>query len=630
MTALALVSVIPAAGSSPAVLLVGPAGTGEQYTSIQKAVDAAKPGDWILIKPGVYHEKGYSPNSNPHGKPPPAEVYIEKANLHLRGLDRGKVIVDGTNFSAGQPAGTSADLSSACPSDPALQDPGVPQAGGGRQTREGIMVWKVGGVSIENLTSCNSLSNEIWWNGGDGSGVLVPMSFHGDYISATSTFYKDAATRSAQYGIFTSNAGGPGVIDHSYASNMTDSSYYIGACRNCNTVLDHPHAENSALGLSSTNAGGNLMIQNGEWNLNRTGLVSNSQNNDDWPSPEQGQCVPPSVPPAGAGPNSCYVIRGNYIHDNNNPNTPGTGLTAVSAVGTGIELVGTQHISVIYNRIEKNGAWGVVTHDFPDPENSPDASGCQGGVPFSNPVQFVCYWFSRGNYVANNAFLDNGGFGNVTNGDIANNAPGLLDANGCARNATSCVPVASLDPNCFTGSTSGGSTTVKEWPPNLQEAPCPVGISDPALLTAQLVCSTGALSLFSPPGLPAAPPCPAGAAYPQRQATAATCGPDAQPTPANADPSTAVCFLPMSYTVRNDVSPPMPDHCAGVPANPWCPAEESAVLGANQGLPFTSAGLRWSASPVLLTTLAGLTSIALGSFIVGVRRWRRRRRAGSS
>ena len=43
--------------TSGAVLLVGTfhghAGT---YTSIQAAVDAARPGDWILVAPGDYHE----------------------------------------------------------------------------------------------------------------------------------------------------------------------------------------------------------------------------------------------------------------------------------------------------------------------------------------------------------------------------------------------------------------------------------------------------------------------------------------------------------------------------------------------------------------------------------------------
>ena len=30
---------------------------GTYYQTVQSAVDAAKPGDWVLIWPGVYHEK---------------------------------------------------------------------------------------------------------------------------------------------------------------------------------------------------------------------------------------------------------------------------------------------------------------------------------------------------------------------------------------------------------------------------------------------------------------------------------------------------------------------------------------------------------------------------------------------
>jgi hypothetical protein len=608
MVALALGTVVPAAGSAPHVLLVGPVGTeGAQYTSIQDAVNHASPGDWVLVAPGVYHEKGYSPTNNPGGKPTPAEVDITTPNLHLRGLNRDTVIVDGTNFSATQAAGTAPAGSPACSSDPKLQDPGVKQSGGNTQNRDGIVVWRTSGVSIENLTSCNSLSNEIWWNGGDGLGVQQAMSGSGDYISATSTFYSNA--RSAQYGIFTSDDGGPVVIDHSYANNMTDSSYYIGACRDCNTILNHPHAEYSALGLSSTNAGGNLVIENGEWNNNRTGLVSNAQNNDDWPSPEYGQCVS-TLPPPGAGPNSCYVIRGNYIHDNNNNNTPGSGLTSVSAVGTGVELAATQHISVINNRIENNGSWGVVTHDFPDPETGP--AQCAGGV--WNSLTGVCLWFSRGNYVANNQFKGNAFFGNPTNADIGNSAVGALDASACPRGNNGCVPAPNIDQNCFTSNTLSSATS--EWPPGLQEAPCPPGLTDPPLLTAELICATGAASLFTAGTPVSAPPCTLpGANYPQHDGI---CTAPGQQVTAADDPNTKLCFLPLSHTLDPAVNPTMPDPCAGIPANPWCPGDAvSTVLGAATVLPFTGTGGPLEVLPLVLAILGA------GIIVSGIA-WRRR------
>jgi hypothetical protein len=609
-----LMSAPAPAQAAPAVLLVGPWGTpNAQYSSIQTAVDHANPGDWILIAPGVYHEKGYSPTDGSR----PAEVNITTPNLHLRGMSRTGVIVDGTDYTScppGAPSGsrachTAPAGSPACSSDPSAQDPGVRDVHGNLHLREGIQVTKAAGVSIENLTSCNSLDNEIWWNNGDGGGVERPLPLHGDYITATSTFYKDAGSPSAQYGIFTSDVSGPSagtgvvvsIIDHSYANNMTDSAYYIGACRNCYQILDHAHAENSALGLSSTNAGGNLLIENGEWDLNRTGLVSNAQNNDDWPSPEYGQCVD-TPPPPGAGPNSCYVMRGNLIHDNNNPNTPGVGLTAVSAVGTGVELAATQHISVIDNRIYNQGAWGVVAHDFPDPETGP--AGCQGGVPVPNPAQLVCYFFSRGNYVSANHFTNDGFFGNLTNGDIANQAAGLLDASACPRNATACVPQTGpghIDPNCFTGNHLSSPTA--EWPPLMQETGC--HLSETAVLTAQLLCATGATSLFTSgvQSLPAPPACPTGAGYPQHDGN---CQSPAVLTPPG-DTVNGVCFLPLSYTLSTAVSPTMPNPCAGVPANAYCTTTAGALGTGGAVVPTTgSAGATVSgaAGPTALDAAA--------------------------
>src|SRR5439155_23019702 len=116
--------------------------------------------------PGTYHEKGTSD----------AGVYVNKPNIHIRGMNRNGVIVDGTNPGASQ----------SCTPNQAFQDLGG---------RNGIEVFKADGVSIENLTVCNYLNgpngdgNEIWWNGGDGSGQIGLGPFSGGYLSATSTFY---------------------------------------------------------------------------------------------------------------------------------------------------------------------------------------------------------------------------------------------------------------------------------------------------------------------------------------------------------------------------------------------------------------------------------------------------------
>src|SRR5205085_10141314 len=183
-------------------------------------------------------------------------VYITKSHVHLRGVNRNKVVVDGT-----KPGRKN------CSKNASDQDLG-PLNGKKRLGRNGVEVYKANGVTVENLTACNFLDgaggggNQSWFNGGDGSGKIGMGRFRGNYLSATTTYFQEGKPAGA-YGIFTSNARGPGLIKHSYASNMDDSSFYVGACRpDCHQVVDRVHAQGSTLGLSSTNVGGRLTIQN--------------------------------------------------------------------------------------------------------------------------------------------------------------------------------------------------------------------------------------------------------------------------------------------------------------------------------------------------------------------------------
>src|SRR5262249_56987127 len=66
-----------------------------QFHSIQAAVDAARPGDWILIAPGDYHERGDYTTHKPSDEAG-AGVLITTPNIHLRGLERNGVPVDAT------------------------------------------------------------------------------------------------------------------------------------------------------------------------------------------------------------------------------------------------------------------------------------------------------------------------------------------------------------------------------------------------------------------------------------------------------------------------------------------------------------------------------------------------------
>jgi hypothetical protein len=503
-------------------------GIAGDYTDIQSAVDDAQPGDWILVAPGDYHEQG----DRVHPLPGEASggVVITTNGIHLRGMNRNQVIVDGTL--PGAPP---------CSSDPADQDFGpIPIYNGPICTqgacgspsaplgRNGVLVFEADGVTVENLTACNFLAgsygggNQIWFNGGDGSGQIGMGSYYGAFLSATSTYWEEGEPQ-GEYGIFVSNAKGPGVITDTYASNMADSSYYIGACPDCNAWLLHAHAQNSALGYSGTNSGGHLVVAFSEWDQNKTGISTNSQNNDDAPSPQDGAC------PDGAkgllGTDKCTFFIGNYIHDNNNPDVPGSGTAELGPVGTGMVVAGGRNDTIAWNRVQHNGSWALLLVPFPDTGSLDAISHCQGGE--ENPggllgaLGVTCYYNDWGNQVYQNLLSGNGFFGNNTNGDLGD-VSDLHDPGNCWHN--------NFDPAGVTSSPADLQTT---------NGTCGVPnqgsqLGDP--LSVELICASG---LIGPcPGLPGEP------GYPQR---------------------TQVSLMPLPKERS------MPDPCAGVPSNPWCP-----------------------------------------------------------
>ncbi len=97
----------------------------QDFPTIQAAVDAADPGDLVLIDRGTYRE----------------EVRVTTPGLTLRGVDRNEVIIDGE-----------------------FQRP------------NGISVLFADGVAVENMTAINNTGNGFFWSGVRG--------YRGSYLTA--------------------------------------------------------------------------------------------------------------------------------------------------------------------------------------------------------------------------------------------------------------------------------------------------------------------------------------------------------------------------------------------------------------------------------------------------------------
>lgn len=185
------------------------------YPTIQAAVDAAEPGDLILIHKGVYNEA----------------VVVQTDNIVIRGIDRNEVVLDGQYAEIG--------------------------------SENGIII-SANGVAVENLTIRAYTRNGLFWTGDYGNDFFVD-GYRASYVTVHNV---------GVYGIYAFNALN-GQFDHTYASGSDDSSYYVGQCRDCNALLYEVEATNSQLGYSGTNSSGTI-IANSHFHNNMIGVVTSS------------------------------------------------------------------------------------------------------------------------------------------------------------------------------------------------------------------------------------------------------------------------------------------------------------------------------------------------------------------
>ena len=539
-------------GQGPAVLLVGTFhGNAGQYTSIQAAVNAAQPGGYILVAPGDYHETddAHVTSAGVYSSGDHGGVVVHTSNLHIRGMNRDTVIVDGTKAGAPTP----------CSPEPQYQNFG-PVVDGKAQGRNGIVVFKADDVSIENLTACNFLNgagdsgNQVWWNGGDGSGKIGMTRYRGSYLTGTSTYFTDE-TSAAGYGIFSSNAQGPASWNQIYGSNMNDSGMYVGACRQvCDVTIDHAWMENNALGYSGTNSGGAIVIENSQFDDNQDGVDTNSQIAGDAPPPQDGACPNGKTSPI-THTHSCWVFLHNNVHDNNNGNTPEAGNAAAGPIGTGMTVAGGRNDTVMDNTFANNGAWGVVFLPYPDTGTPSFDQKCEDYNGYQT-TGLGCLFEPEGDALKGNTFVNDGFYADPTNADFAQ-----------------IVAHTGLPSNCYADNIAPQGSI----PANLEQLQPVCGVKTTSThldgtLVSQVECDARMA------------PCPAGSNYP---------------------PQTGVKLAPMPQGL-----PSMADPCAGVPANAWCSSQSS---GSSLGVPGKSRGGHHPPGSTASATVAYLRAASVSS-----------------
>ncbi|MBV9940535.1 MAG: right-handed parallel beta-helix repeat-containing protein, partial [Solirubrobacterales bacterium] len=358
-------------------------------------------------------------------------VRISTPRLHLRGVDRSGVIIDGRH-----------------------------------RVGNGITI-TANGVWVENLTVRNfdrrtrddaSNGNEIWWGGLTGHRTTV-RGWWGQYLTAYDTGLLGG------YGLYAAHAV-DGWFKHVYASGFNDSGLYVGGCRDCRAVVQDALVERNAVGWTSTNAGGHLIVEGSTFRDNGDGIGPDSESVSDLPPPQDGACNSASnrikLPVfTSAQISRCTIFQHNLIEDNGNLDTPANSDVLEAPWGIGVVLGGAYADLVEDNTIRGNPNFGVLLLERPDP------------FP---PTPRTIYFQVSGNRISNNTLIGNATMPGSADIGLEGGAFGTQSVN-----------------NCFAGNTfvtSSPADIEGTW--GCQNATTPNGGSDLFSEILKLVAQSGA------------------------------------------------------------------------------------------------------------------------------------------
>jgi parallel beta-helix repeat protein len=273
--------------------------------SIQAAVDAANPGDMIVVQPGVYEEAGQPCPDDPGDT---CAVVVSKDNIRLRGLYRKGPVV--------------------------LQNPGG-------QAR-GISVVKPGASGATCLTDASQRVRRFdvrgfTVNGFDDDGIFL---FCVERFRITGNETHD----NVEYGIFPSHCL-KGRVSHNVATGSNDTGIYIG--QSDGIRIDRNLAMGNVSGFEIENSS-NVRCDHNESTGNTGGILSFT------------------LPNLDVKANDNNKIDLNWVHDNNKVNTcvdPGDAVCAVPQ-GTGILVLAADHNLVYQNEVTGNDSFGIAVGNY--------------------------------------------------------------------------------------------------------------------------------------------------------------------------------------------------------------------------------------------------------------------------